>query len=35
MCTWESGSFGWQDLGHMELDLKVQIQILCLDNLKG
>jgi hypothetical protein len=29
-----SGLFGWDEFGLMDLDLKVQIQILCLDDSK-
>jgi hypothetical protein len=28
------GLFGWGGFGFMDLDLRVQIQILCLDDLK-
>jgi hypothetical protein len=28
------GLFGWSGFGLMDLDLRVQIQILCLDDLK-
>jgi hypothetical protein len=29
-----NGLFGWGGFGLMDLDLRVQIQILCLDDLK-
>jgi hypothetical protein len=29
------GLFGWSGFGFMDLDLRAQIQILCLDNLKS
>jgi hypothetical protein len=32
--TFFIGLFGWGRFGLMDLDLRVQIQILCLDNLK-
>jgi hypothetical protein len=30
-----SGLFGWSGFGLMDLDLRAQIQILCLDDLKS
>ena len=30
-----NGLFGWGEFGLMDLDLKAQIQILCLDDLKS